>query len=157
MTFGGTVLWNTGLRGPALVFCARILPILVSMAIALWAYRRLGSGALEPIPLISLLATSLSLRLVFEEGLFGYKFVALAVMLILLAIVRGRIRGGLVAWLALATLAFNPIPAGYPSMRGHGATMWRRRFPWSASWWSLFSSRGMPCTGGSAGTSSPGS
>ena len=33
-------------------------------------------------------------------------------MLMLLAVVRGRIRGGLVAWLALATLAFNPIPAG---------------------------------------------
>ncbi len=61
---------------------------------------------------ISLLATSLSLRLVFEEGLFGYKFMALAVMLILLAVVRGRIRGRFVAWLALATLAFNPIPGG---------------------------------------------
>ena len=71
------------------------------------------SGVLEPIPLISLLATSLSLRVVFEEGLFGYKFMALAVMLILLAIVRGQIRGRLMAWLALATLAFNPIPAGH--------------------------------------------
>ena len=111
-TFGGTIVWETGLRGPALVFCACILPILVSLAIALWAYRRLGSRVLEPIPLVSLLATSLSLRLVFEEGLFGYKFLALAVMLILLAIVRGEIRGRLVAWLALATLAFEPIPAG---------------------------------------------
>jgi len=109
-TFGGTILWESGLRGPALVFFSRILPILVSMAIAWWAYRRLGSDVLEPIALISLLATSLSLRLVFEEGLFGYKFMALAVMLIILAIVRGRIRGRLVAWLALATLAFNPIP-----------------------------------------------
>jgi len=111
-TFGGTILWESGLRGPALVFFSRILPILVSMAIAWWAYRRLGSDVLEPIALISLLATSLSLRLVFEEGLFGYKFMALAVMLIILAIVRGRIRGRLVAWLALVTLAFEPIPAG---------------------------------------------
>ena len=81
-----------------------------SIAIAWWAYRRLGSKVLEPIALISLLATCLSLRLVFEEGLFGYKFMALAVMLIILAIVRGQVRGWLVAWLALATLAFNPIP-----------------------------------------------
>jgi Glycosyltransferase family 87 len=110
ITFGGTFLWESGLRGSALVFCSRILPILVSLAIAWWALRRLGSRVLEPIPLISLLATSLSLRLVFEEGLFGYKFLALGVMLLLLAIVRGQIRGRLVGWLALASLAFNPIP-----------------------------------------------
>ena len=111
-TFGGTLLWESGLRGPALVFFSRILPILLALAIAWWAYRRLGSGVLEPIPLVSLLATTLSLRVVFEEGLFGYKFMALTVMLILLAIVCGWIRGRLVAWIALATLAFNPIPAG---------------------------------------------
>lgn len=112
LTYGGTILWETGLRGGALTFCARILPIVVSMAIARWAYRRLGSGVLQPIPLVSLIATSLSLRLVFEEGLFGYKFMALAVMLVMLALIRGQIRGQLVAWLALATLAFNPIPKG---------------------------------------------
>jgi hypothetical protein len=111
-SFGGTVLWNTGLRGSGLVFCSRILPILVSMGIAWWALRRLDSRVLEPIPLISLLATSLSLRLVFEKGLFGYKFMALAVMLILVALVGGQIRGRLVAWLALVTMVFNPIPFG---------------------------------------------
>lgn len=109
-TFGGTILWETGLRGSALVFFARVVPILGSAALAFWAYRRLGPAVLEPIPLISLLAVSLSLRLVFEEGLYGYKFMALAVMLIVLAIVRGRMPGRLVAWLVLASLAFNPIP-----------------------------------------------
>jgi hypothetical protein len=80
-------------------------------AVAVWASRRLGSRVYsEPIPLISLLAISLSLRLVFEEGLFGYKFLALSVMLIMLAVVRGRISGSLVAWLALTSLALNPIP-----------------------------------------------
>jgi hypothetical protein len=111
MTYGGTLLWETGLRGSVLVFFARIVPILVSVAVAVWASRRLGSRVVsEPIPLISLLAISLSLRLVFEEGLFGYKFLALAVMLIMLAIVRGRISGPLVAWLGLTSLALNPIP-----------------------------------------------
>lgn len=109
-TYGGTILWETGVRGAALVFCARILPILVGMAIALWAYRRLRTGVFEPIALVSLLATTLSMRVVFEEGLYGYKFLALVVMLIVLAVIQGWIRGRLIAWLALATLAFNPIP-----------------------------------------------
>ena len=112
VTFGGTILWESRLHGAALVFCSRVLPIVVSMALALWAYRRLGSGVLAPLPLTSLLATSLSLRIVFEEGLFGYKFMALAVMLTLVALVKGEIRGTLLAWLAMATLAFEPIPAG---------------------------------------------
>ena len=112
-TLGGTLVWELGLHGPALVFVSRILPILVAAALAWWALRRLGSRVLEPIPLISLVATALSMRLVFEQGLFGYKFMALAVMLIVLAVVRGRVRGRLIAWLALATLAFNPIPVGY--------------------------------------------
>ena len=111
-TYGGTIVWETGLHGPALVFIARILPLLVSLAIACWAFRRLGSEVMKPIPLVSLLTISLSLRVVFEEGLFGYKLMALSVMLVLLAIVQGQIRGRLVAWLALATLAFEPIPAG---------------------------------------------
>jgi hypothetical protein len=112
ITFGGTLLWESGLRGGALVFCSRVLPILVAMALAWWATRRLGTSILEPVPLVSLLATTLSLRVVFEEGLYGYKFMALTVMLILLAVVRGRIRGELIAWLALTTLLFNPIPEG---------------------------------------------
>ena len=89
---------------------SRVLPILVGMGIAWWAQRRLGPRVLEPLPMVSLLATCLSLRLVFEEGLFGYKFMALAVMLVLVAVVRGQIRGGLVAWLVLASLMFVPIP-----------------------------------------------
>jgi hypothetical protein len=109
-TFGGTILWESGLRGGVLTFVSRVLPIVVSMALAWWAYRRTGSKILEPVPLVSLLATSLSLRLVFEEGIYGYKFLALSVMLILLAVVRGWIRGRFIAWLALVTLAFNPVP-----------------------------------------------
>ena len=113
LSFGGTVLWELRLHGPVLVSLSRMLPILVAIALAWWALRRLGPRVLEPIPLISLVATSLSLRLVFEEGLFGYKFMALAVMLVILAVVQGRVRGRLIAWLALVTLAFDPVPVGY--------------------------------------------
>ena len=109
-SFGGTVLWELRLHGPALVFSSRVMPILVSITFAWWLLRRFGARLLEPVPLLSILAFSLSLRLIFEQGLFGYKFMPLAVMLIALDITQGRIRGQLVAWLALVTLAFNPIP-----------------------------------------------
>ena len=56
------------------------------------------------MPLISLVATSLALRLVFEQNIFGYYFMALCVTLVLLDVISGRIRGELVAWLALITL-----------------------------------------------------
>lgn len=110
-THGGTLVWESGLRGTALVFVARVLPLLVAVTIAWWAHRRLGSSILKPIPLISLLATTLSMRVVFEEGLFGYKLMALAVMIVLVMVVQGRFSGWLIAWLAMASLAFNPIPS----------------------------------------------
>jgi hypothetical protein len=50
--------------------------------------------------------------LVFEQGLFGYKFMALGVMLIVLCVVRGMRIGETLTWLALVTLAWNPIPNG---------------------------------------------
>ncbi len=111
-TRGGTFLWELISHSSALDVSSRALPILAAITLAWWALRRLGPRALDPIPLLSLIATSLSMRLVFEEGLYGYKFMALAVMLIILGIVRGSIRGRLVAWLALVTLVFNPIPTG---------------------------------------------
>jgi hypothetical protein len=114
-SFGGTVLRELHVNGGLLVVFSRILPIVVSMALARWAVRRLGHAVLEPVPLVSLIATSLSLRLAFEENLFGYYFMALAVSLVLLDIFRGRIREQLVAWLVLVTLAFSPVPWGFAS------------------------------------------
>ena len=114
-SFGGTVLREMHVNGGLLVPLSRILPIVVSMGLARWAVRRLGSSVLEPIPLLSVIATSLSLRLVFEQNLFGYYFMALAVTLTLADIVGGRIRGKLVAWLVLLALAFSPVPWGFVS------------------------------------------
>jgi hypothetical protein len=109
-SIGGTVVWELHLKGVPLVAISRILPIVFAMALAYWAMRRLGRSVLEPVPLISLMATSISLRLVFEQNLFGYYFMALAVLLLLLDAVHGRIRGQLVAWLCLVVLAFDPLP-----------------------------------------------
>ena len=109
---GGTLLWEAHLHGLLLVALSRILPIVVSMFLARWAVLRLGSAVMDPVPLVALIATSLSLRLVFEQNLYGYYFMALAVSLVLLDVVVGRIRGHLVAWLGLLVLAFNPVPWG---------------------------------------------
>jgi hypothetical protein len=110
--FGGTVISAFDLHGAALVFSSRILPLIVALGIATWIHLRLGARALDPIPYVSLIATSLSLRLVFEQNMYGYYFMALVVMLILLDVTRRTIRGETVVWIALVTLSYVPIP--YP-------------------------------------------
>jgi hypothetical protein len=114
-SYGGTVLWELHLHGALLVASSRLAPIALSMTLACWAQRRLGPELLNPVPLVSLIATSLALRLVFEQNLFGYYFTALALLLVLLDVVRGRLREEVVAWLALLTLAFSPVPWGFVS------------------------------------------
>jgi len=109
-SIGGTVLWELHLQGVFLVAISRVLPILFAMVLAWWAARRLGTSLLEPVPLISLVATSISLRLVFEQNLFGYYFMGLAVSLLILDVVHGQLRGQVVAWLSLVVLAFDPTP-----------------------------------------------
>jgi len=101
---GGTVLWETHANGVTAVLLFRIAPIAVSILLSLWVARRLGSRALEPVPLISLVAVSLALRLVFEANLFAYYFMALAVTLVVLEVTQGSIRRTVVAWLAALTL-----------------------------------------------------
>jgi hypothetical protein len=107
---GGPLVWELHLHGALLVGVSRVLPIVLAMLLASWALRRLGPAVLEPVPLMALVATSLSLRLVFEQNLFGYYFMALATALVLLDALRGHVRGHLLAWIALVALAFDPAP-----------------------------------------------
>ncbi len=116
--YGGSWLSELHLHGAALVLASRVLPIVVAMLLATGVTRRLGPAALEPVPLVALIAVSLSLRLVFEQNFMGYYLMALAVSLVLLDVVSGRVRGETVAWLAAVTLAFNPIPWGFTSNGG---------------------------------------
>jgi hypothetical protein len=88
---------------------SRLLPIVCAAALAWWASRRLGPAAIEPVALVSIIATSLSFRLVFEENIFSYYFMAIAIMLVLLDATRGRLRLSTVAWLATEALCFDPI------------------------------------------------
>jgi hypothetical protein len=117
---GGTVLWETDLRGIPLFLLSRVAPIAASMALAWWASKRLGPRMLSPVPMVSLVATSLAFRLIFEENLFGYYFMAVSVALIVLDVAKGQIRGTVLAWIALVTVAFNPVHAGFLSnLTGH--------------------------------------
>jgi hypothetical protein len=108
-SFGSTFMVESGLHGSYLTGLARVVPILASLAIAVWAVRRLGTSVLAADTLVSLLGISLCLRLVFELNLWGYYFMPLSVALVLLDVINGRIRGYTIAWLAMVTLVFNPI------------------------------------------------
>ena len=102
---GGTVVWELHLHGALLVLVSRVLPLLVSLILSVLVLRRVGPAALQPKVLLPLVALSLSLRLVFEQNVFGYYYMALSVALILVEVVRGRIRESVVAWFALILLA----------------------------------------------------
>jgi len=101
---GGTVLWETHAYGVAGVLLFRVAPIATSVLLSWWVWRRLGPDALQPSALISLVAVSLGLRLVFEANLYSYYFMALAVTLVVLEATKGSIRRSVVAWLAVLTL-----------------------------------------------------
>jgi hypothetical protein len=109
---GGTLLGLLRFHGVSLLFASRVLPIAFVMALAWWSARRLGESALDPVPLVSLIASSLCFRLVFEVNLFGYYFMALSVSLIVLNVIMGRFNSYLVAWLVLVTFAFDPLHWG---------------------------------------------
>ena len=109
------MLWEANLCGAVLFVISRVAPIVVLMALAWWVSRRRGARLLSPIPLISLVAASLIFRLIFEENLFGYYYMAVAVALLVLDVAVGRIRGPLLAWIALVTAAFDPVHLGLAS------------------------------------------
>jgi len=104
---GGTVMWELTRSGASMVAVSRLMPLAVSLALAVWVVRRLGAAAASaPAVMVALVALSLSLRLVFEQNLFIYYFMALAVTLLLLDVTLGRIRGSLIAWLTTLSLVF---------------------------------------------------
>jgi hypothetical protein len=112
---GGTVLWELHMRGVILFGVARLLPIAAAAALGWWAVKRLGPVAREPRQLIAIIGTALALRLVFEENLFGYYFMAVAISLIMIDALDGRLRGTTWAWIGLVTLAWNPVNPGFYS------------------------------------------
>jgi hypothetical protein len=101
-------------QGRLVLVFSRFVPIVLAMTTARWASKRIGSAVVEPLPLITLMATSLSYRLIFEVNLWGYYFMAVAVLLVVVDVIQGRVRVLLLVWLALIVIAFLPAsdPAG---------------------------------------------
>jgi hypothetical protein len=107
---GGAIIWEFHLHGAALVLVSRILPIALAALLAWWSTKRLGRAALEPVPLICVVAVSLGLRLVFEQQIFGYYYMALAVSLVLVDLIDGHIRYSLIAWLLAVFVVYGRGP-----------------------------------------------
>lgn len=95
--------------GTVLTYVARFMPILTAFGFSLWVVRRIGQRVLAADSLIAIVTVALCLRLIFELNLWGYYFMPLSVTLVLLDVVKGRIRGSTIAWLALVALVFNPV------------------------------------------------
>lgn len=112
---GGTVIWLAHVHGAILFTFARVIPMAMALVLAWWAKRRLADAVLDPIPFLSIIATALAFRLVFEFSLWGYFFLGVAVILVLLDVASGRVRGELLTWLALLTVMFDPFPWGFSS------------------------------------------
>ncbi len=103
---GGAVLSELQLSGAPFVLLTRVAPIAASLVLSWWVARRLGPAALRPATLMAVVAVSLSLRLVFEQLIVAYYFMALAVALVLLDVARGHLRRTTVAWLAAVAVVF---------------------------------------------------
>ena len=97
-------MWEFHVSGGAsLLLASRLPPLVLSLALAWYVVRRLGPAALQPACYL-LGSGVVELRLVFEDNIFSYYYMALAVTLVILDVVRGRIRQTLVAWVAMITL-----------------------------------------------------
>ncbi len=105
----GTMLDAFRFSGSLLFFMSRFLPIVASMLLAWFVSDRIGSKALEPVPLIALVAASMSFRLIFEVNFWGYYLMATSVLLVLLDVARQKVRWQLIVWLVLQPLAFHPV------------------------------------------------
>ncbi len=68
---------------------------------------------IDPADVVALGALALMARLVFEQNLFGYYFAPPVVALVLAEAVRRRLRGDVVAWVAVVSIAFSSIPSNF--------------------------------------------
>ena len=120
VSVNGTVVWELHLSGSGLLVVSRVLPIALSFLLACWVRGRLGERSLEPVVLLSLIAVCLGLRLVFEETLFSYYFMALVVALVLVDVARGHIRLPTVAWIAVVSFVFGVMSQHVRMFYDHG-------------------------------------
>jgi hypothetical protein len=101
----GTWLDQIHFAGPLFFRVVRLLPLIACAGLALATRRRFGARSLTPEILVALVASCLVLRLVFEVNLWGYYFMASAVLLLIVDVLRRRFRVSYVVWLLLVTYA----------------------------------------------------
>ncbi len=100
-----TALVLTHLHGNTLYTISRVTPIVLAIGVTLWIRRRLAMSTMDPVVLLSLVAVSLTFRLVFEVNLWGYYFMAVSVVLIVRAAIQRHVSWLFVLWLIVVTYA----------------------------------------------------
>jgi len=95
----GTVIGLTALPASAKLLVARDGPVVLAMAMALWARRRAGDDLLAPTALIGLAASCLAGRLVVELWFASYYLLAVSTALVLLDVAARRPPVRSVAWI----------------------------------------------------------
>lgn len=104
---GGTVVAGMGLHGLAIFLVARVAPLVAAAIFALWLRRRCVAAPGADL-VVAAVASGLLTRLVFEENIFGYYFMAFAVALLITEVSRRQLRWGVVAWFGLLAVGFDP-------------------------------------------------
>lgn len=103
----GTFVWDLHLSGTELFVVSRVVPVVLVLALSAWVVRNLGPTATQPEASLALVSIAMGVRLLFEETLYGYYFMALAVSLVLLEVAGRRMRGAVVGWVLLVTILFG--------------------------------------------------
>jgi hypothetical protein len=88
---------------------SRFGPLAGAALVAWWVRARRPDVVCDPVILLGLLATVWSLRLVFEENLWGYYCMATGATLVLRDIMARRLSRGTVYWLILVLFAFGAV------------------------------------------------
>jgi Glycosyltransferase family 87 len=106
---GFTVLSLSGVTGSAASAIARDAPVVLALAVCIWAIRR-GAWANAPVVLVALGLACVGGRLVFESVVFPYYLLASSVLFFLLDLVAQRTPHRSLAWSAAAAffVAISP-------------------------------------------------
>ncbi len=91
------------------LFISRVGPLAASALVAWWVRSRRPDVIRDPVVLLGLLATVWSLRLIFEENLWGYYCMATGATLVLRDVLSRRVFRGTIYWLLLVLLAFGDV------------------------------------------------
>lgn len=103
----GTWMSEIHLRSGAAIGLSRVGPLLAAAYISRWCFLRRPDLLKDPVVVLGLLATCWSLRLVFEENLWGYYCFATGATLVLRDIAATRLSRGTIAWLVLVLVVFG--------------------------------------------------